>query len=55
MVCGDFLSGVLLKVAWDEKDIKTLFNKEIFEERFNSGMSPKEAFEEEMFLWADCD
>ena len=32
---------------------KELFSKARFEDAFNDGMSPKEAFESEMQIWAD--
>jgi hypothetical protein len=37
-----------------QKQVNELFNKERFSEQFNNGLTPDEAFQEEMELWADA-
>lgn len=37
-----------------QKQVNELFNKERFREQFNNGLTPDEAFQEEMELWADA-
>ena len=37
-----------------QKQVNELFNKERFKEQFDKGLTPDEAFQEEMEAWADA-
>jgi hypothetical protein len=41
-------------VPMTQQQVNELFNKERFKEQFDSGLTPEQAFQEEMEAWADA-